>query len=740
MRGWVFLRYLVLQLLAVSSCNLNYVCVLAWFRNCFGDHNRYRGGAQNDILANTNAKNCVEPKASDVLVSDHNQDISESSIIRQRHERDDQSMNDNFNKKSRLTTEFLTDLITRSSVKLSDSYKLRKLIMDRAQEFTKEIIECEDREKIPHPKRLLHSLAPKVPAIRHSPDVSLRIQSARSDIDSGISACIVGVIGRTCEEYDKVYTRNNINSSVYDDITKDRRFEQLLECISCGVDLSERKKEAISSMEKDGISEDIEESIENACFDDGLGIRDSCRAAWGLAVVGAHKSSNLENLRVKDLLLALAVRVRKLLLARLKLLRSSDLETSLENLITERDFSIDDRLCNFSEELAEDAVTAMWTFTHVHRCTGMTFMHLLEACYLILCTDPYDLRRQAQEAEVAIETSAVGSNDIVERLALTEKGCKGDERGRKDTLLDWLSLQEMIDIVLSAAFHRNVIRRPSEVCDTLTAVVFDRSLHFLQLELNGLENFEDLDSSGDNLLFKNADLKKNEVEAASSQLEETSAEGRADAIDHEMLYNDEQVVLVSGQCADDDTNHEDSNLIGDSQLSTNNEPQQIQCKNKLLFFTLSHLCTVAWAVAELGDSLCEQILPVVMRIFIHLGPECIETLSGEDLSNFSSAMARLSMNATTSCLGDYAVLIIGWIVDDILRSEKQQSEGVHLWNRFQPAEFTRFLCSVAVVYSLRVDGTRLAAADAENLGSAALRTASESLDVFGLENLVRYQQ
>jgi hypothetical protein len=197
-----------------------------------------------------------------------------------------------------------------------------------------------------------------------------------------------------------------------------------------------------------------------------------------------------------------------------------------------------------------------------------------------------------------------------------------------------------------------------------------------------------------------------------------------------MLYNDDMEVfpLVSGQSPDK------------LQLSTNIRSQHPRCKNQLHFFTLSNLCTVAWAVTELGDSLGEQILQVVMRILVYHGPECIETLSGRDLSSFSWAMARLCMNTTTSCVGDYAVLIVGWIVDDILRREKQQPEGTHLLNRFQPAEFTRCLWAVAVIYSLRVDGTRLAAADAENLGSAALRTASERLELFGLENLVRNQQ
>ena len=102
---------------------------------------------------------------------------------------------------------------------------------------------------------------------------------------------------------------------------------------------------------------------EDARFDEGLNIRDSCRAAWGIAILGAHYLDTMGGVNVKDLLLALSLRIREILLARLQLLRQGDILSSDCGLYYQdgvpseerRLVTPEDRLNELAEELAEDA-------------------------------------------------------------------------------------------------------------------------------------------------------------------------------------------------------------------------------------------------------------------------------------------------------------------------------------------------------------------------------------------------
>ena len=82
-------------------------------------------------------------------------------------------------------------------------------------------------------------------------------------IQAGVAACLIGTIAYACELYDNEVTRREehfsnsskencddkqrrrfrSSESVASDIVKNRRFEQVVECILCGVDVKKRKKE-----------------------------------------------------------------------------------------------------------------------------------------------------------------------------------------------------------------------------------------------------------------------------------------------------------------------------------------------------------------------------------------------------------------------------------------------------------------------------------------------------------------
>ena len=192
-------------------------------------------------------------------------------------------------KKVRRTSEMVWDLRRRSGVgENEESIEVRQLIANRAREYISDLNGAVEKNenKLPHPKKLLHYLAPKVPAIRQAPDVNLRIHSARSDIDSGLAACIIATVAYACEIYDKEVMKRASPSdgkppSAAPEITTDRRFEQLVECVLTGLNVKKRKREALSRHLK-GKTEDganIEELLdeENVEEDEGLKIRDSCK-------------------------------------------------------------------------------------------------------------------------------------------------------------------------------------------------------------------------------------------------------------------------------------------------------------------------------------------------------------------------------------------------------------------------------------------------------------------------------
>ena len=123
---------------------------------------------------------------------------------------------------------------------------------------------------------------------------------------------------------------NKKPKSVASSVTTDRRFEQLVECVISGVNVKKRKAESLQrQLDKstDELSIDIAEVLdeEDVQVDEGLDIRDSCRAAWGISVLGAHHLETMGGEKVKDVLLALSLRIRELLLARLQLLRQDDI-------------------------------------------------------------------------------------------------------------------------------------------------------------------------------------------------------------------------------------------------------------------------------------------------------------------------------------------------------------------------------------------------------------------------------
>ncbi len=139
------------------------------------------------------------------------------------------------------------------------------------------------------------------------------------------------MIARLCELYDRNTPGDTQDSKATGKLILDnRRFGQLVECVLCGVDVNKRKLEALEMRsEKPLNSQDIIETLldgDHANFDEGLSVADSCRAAWGLAILCGYNLESFGGENVHDILIALSLRIRDLLLDSLQKLRPGEVE------------------------------------------------------------------------------------------------------------------------------------------------------------------------------------------------------------------------------------------------------------------------------------------------------------------------------------------------------------------------------------------------------------------------------
>lgn len=642
-------------------------------------------------------------------------------------------------------SDLVLDLRRRSSIggDHDESLGLRQLIATRCLEYLAELQEVsvvtrEDsnqKTKLPHPKKMLHFLAPKVPAIKHSPDVNLRIHSARSDMDSGVAACVVGSIARLCEMYDKervhfarILDDKKKPPSAAQELITDRRFEQLVECILSGVNVKKRNREALQFKmdhnleEAEDIEEILDEDLEES---DGLSIRDACRAAWGVAFLGAHHLDSLGGEKVLDLLQGLSLRTRELLLARLKLLRQEDIlsERELAHLTTE------ERMDELAEELAEDAASAMWTFACVRACTGLRSVPLFETCCSILCQDPVEMRRRAQENDEQSDRKNVGNNDVVDRLARSDSIDKKDDSqnrtaafevvtSNKDALLDWLSRTQMNDVMWALALHGRENRSAStnevtlsETASTLGEIAFDRLVEALEedLKLAEKENEEvneplpakqDIDAEGEardeqeeeQMIVEVVDaaaLLASEAQEASEMsaesigklpLESMTLKSHTSDGPVQQVHVVDAAALLASMKGDDPTSieteimvsstqsHVEKSIEDDKQPSGLSEPPLAasirETSGNDRKFSPHDLAGMAWSVTELQDPLRMQVVPIVIKLIAMLGESGTEYLSGADLANLAWAVSKFEADASRNeahTPSSLSLSVISWI-------------------------------------------------------------------------------
>ncbi|GFH47522.1 hypothetical protein CTEN210_03997 [Chaetoceros tenuissimus] len=208
------------------------------------------------------------------------------------------------------------EFLNEDNEKSKDS--IRSTIYNRAEEYIQELYSFETeyemlakeqgegalpslRKAVPNPKTFLHYITPKINAVRRSPELMLRIRNAQAS-DVSDACCSIGILGCLVELYNlsmqKLATITNKEEKYHDgdfikaEIRKDRRFGQLLECASCGINIRARMQEFMSDYNNitDEANEDVSDSDEEENDDDAekseyLSISDSTRWLSGMIAI-----------------------------------------------------------------------------------------------------------------------------------------------------------------------------------------------------------------------------------------------------------------------------------------------------------------------------------------------------------------------------------------------------------------------------------------------------------------------
>jgi hypothetical protein len=201
------------------------------------------------------------------------------------------------------------------------SKELRLLLHNRAQTYVRDLIEFEENletenssKNIPHPKRVLHFIAPKIKAIKQSPYISLQIRGA-SQQDARVAASTLGVMAALIELYCTV-RRNcdpnigvgdtDVAKEVIEELMSDRRFQQVVECSLCGFENTphsvSRSLDDTNDMhvnannDADGshieVTDTKTESTIQHKHHDEFAICDAMRMTFGLTALSYDKYSN----------------------------------------------------------------------------------------------------------------------------------------------------------------------------------------------------------------------------------------------------------------------------------------------------------------------------------------------------------------------------------------------------------------------------------------------------------------
>jgi hypothetical protein len=695
---------------------------------------------------------------------------------------------------TRYAADVIRDIVSNREDLCQESIVVRSLIASRASDYLAEL----SVDSTKPPQKVLHLLAPKIPAIKQSPDYLLRIRNARGDVDSGIAASLIATMARVSIHYDR-----KMGGSIGPEIIKDRRFEQLVECVLCGVDVRKRRLEAQKLADGEDANFDMEELLdeENVKIDEGLSARDACRAAWGIAVLGGHEMKTFGGQKGLDILMALSLRVRECLLARLQMLRQGEIRpTAPSGLSLAEGFDYD------SEDLAGDAACALWTFACVKASTGLRTAPMFEACCSILCQNPTQLREREDAKKGTLDSSDFAMDNVVDKLAKSEgvdteqlisvknetssdpSSSASSEDGEKDTLLHWLSSKETCEIMWAVAIHGRTDdtgskqeMNLSETASALSEIAFDQIQGWLEEDLKRMKALPENDpsvSSADpsdrieDVLEKDYVKRQDgvvvEVVDAAALLSQgpsqrtvegviENATAEAFSINRsnvpEARVQEIQVVDAAALLASEKGNKNievKSEVLltstTTSQDTLNSTPSRLLNKSSQsdteFHFTNKNLCSIAYAVTDLQDSLRDVVVDAICEIFLEQGRRGVTYLDGGDLTNVAWAIARRTGSSGFSPNNEVRhqlICLVEWLTERAL-SLVDWRDTTSVFRNFQAPEIGRMMWSLAVTLSNLSEHTvedRSVDKDFRDFAMVALKAADSHLSLFGTEDLAR---
>jgi hypothetical protein len=463
---------------------------------------------------------------------------------------------------------------------------------------------------------------------------------------------------------------------------KDRRFEQVCECLMSGMD-KVQESQMFDSEDWGADIPFVQDDEEMALiFDQGLSLRDCCRAVWGLSLICGENDA-IGQVQVSELFLALFRRGCCLLRLQFHRLVTSEM--------TGNGVSLDSHLSKSCEQLAENALLVLWSFCTVkHRC-----FELGPFCSSILGSDPLDLRKLYQE-----NNKSLGANDVIDRLATTS-GEHAAEIVRKDVLVDWLECNDIVDIVyaLTMECSKNISDDDHQVFHD---ICFDRLLQAILEETSPVVS----DSST---------LPSSTIEPAELGNGLTSQSRKGAAVLSPFVDATSDQEEVDSSLPSETRPFASSFLYGSHSLSTHD------------------LCVIAWSAHELNVSLRNRLSSRILLALSKCKQGTLEKLPVWALVNAGWAFSRTEIEENDVSAGSN-ILLMGWIVDEIIRRRKVDQM---ILGDIPANLLSRFVWSIGVVFDRSVDGTRIATRDASELVRLVLNIASSDCHLFSIEDQVR---
>ena len=447
---------------------------------------------------------------------------------------------------------------------LEELKSLKSLIYERAWKYIEDVRQGEAKalekgklSSLTHPKKFLHYIAPKIAAIKQSPEIMLRIQSARSTVDVKAAVCALSALAAITEYYSCVslelentfheykrkegvenFLKSTDELEVYKDIVTDRRFEQLIECVQCGVDVEVLDQytayEVVQALGKN--------ESEIPTLKEEIELVDAGKIIWSMMFFLSHH--NIDEIGGKsctEIIQSLQIYYNAILINHLRDVMHGKTNHNSPSTDTTEDF------VNEVKSLMKETVISLWASERSTTSTMNQYQNrnLIKTCCHILMQDVAEIwlmRQKNQDEESNV-------NDIIERLAESEeenvKSVQPDDKedsfeelihefeakpssqtlsmdvhAHDKSFLNFLSLRDLM--ITLKALHKIKVDDDSIIYAVIQGILvwIETDLHVFSQSLNNTDSISVELVNAESILAPNIDEMKDEESPISTAQEE----------------------------------------------------------------------------------------------------------------------------------------------------------------------------------------------------------------------------